>query len=247
MQDAIACEVAGMRVCNGQVYIYLADVYTQDTLGIEDGKNLEGFLLSTARLNRRMSLKIIQFQDLQAKDINAIDDHQLLFRGQLFRLGPKISKKLEQAALEYCQICCKAGQICLLQESDTHWIVWKQVRKVRRPIVAESLAPSNTLSSDFLDRCKQELMKCIGPVADLVVEQTLSEWRVTPIIEPQEFIKALSQRIPSSSMASMFHDHCQKATQAEILAARVRTVKLASPGSRYAFNRSKMVHFPVSI
>lgn len=192
-------------------------------------------------------MSIIQFQNLQTKYIKTINDHQLLFHGQLFRLGPKISKKLEKAALEYCQICYKAGQVCLLQESDAHWIVWKRVKKVSKSIVAKSLTPSNLLSSDFLDRCKQELMNCIGPVADLIMEQTLSGWRATHIIEPQEFIEALSQQIPSPSLASTFRDHCQQAIQAEVMASRVRTVKLASPGSRYAFNGSKTVHFPVSI
>lgn len=191
-------------------------------------------------------MKVIQVQDLQAQDIQTIDDHQLLFHGQLFRIGPKISKKLEKAAWEYCQICCKAGQACLLQEDDAHWIVWKRVRKAKRLSVAKPLTQPNTLSPQFLNRCKQELVDCIGPIAELVLEQTLSE-KGAANIEPQEFISALSQRIPSPSLASTFHDHCQKATDAEVMASRIRSIKIASPTSRYAFNQSRLVHSPVSI
>ncbi|WP_299409164.1 hypothetical protein [Acaryochloris sp. IP29b_bin.148] len=191
-------------------------------------------------------MRIVQIQDLQAQGIQSINEHQLLFHGQLFRLGPKISKKLEKAALEYCQICCKAGQICLLQEDDSHWIVWKQVRKVRSPRVTQPSSPPNTLSSQFLNRCKQELANCIGPIAEVVLEQTLSE-QGTVNLEPQEFIAALSQRIPSPTLASDFHDHCQHARDAEVIASRIRSIKLDSPVSRYTFNQNKRVHSPVSI
>lgn len=193
-------------------------------------------------------MKIIQVQNLQAQEIQTIDDHQLLFRGKLFRLGPKISKKLEKAALEYCQVCCNAGQACLLQEDESHWIIWKRVRQANSAIPPKPLSSTQPakLSADFTNRCKQELTDCIGPIAGLVLEQTLSDLG-TDNMETDEFIFALSQRIPSTSLASKFREHCTKATDSEVVASRVRFIKVSSAESRYSFNRSKMVHSPVSI
>ncbi|QUY43510.1 hypothetical protein [Acaryochloris marina] len=196
-------------------------------------------------------MKVIQVQDLQAQDIQSINDHQLLFHGQLFQLGPKISKKLEKAVLEYCQISCKSGQACLLQDDGSHWVVWKRVKKLARQSTA--LLPSHqvnvsrehSLSPHFIDRCKQELANCIGPIAELVFQQTLAGLDMDTL-KPQEFVTALSQNIPSSSLASRFHDHCQQASEAEVVASKVRSMKRSTQTSGY-FSHSKGVHSPVSI
>lgn len=196
-------------------------------------------------------MKVIQVQDLQAQDIQGISEHQLLFHGQLFQLGPKISKKLEKAVLEYCQISCKSGQACLLQDDGSHWVVWKRVKKSPEPsrVLPSSPTPNvvqpRTLSPQFIRRCKQELANCIGPIADLVFEQTLSSLN-TDILKPQEFVAALSQNIPSSALASRFHDHCQPASEAEMVASRVRSMK-HSTQSRDYLSHNKRVHSPVSI
>lgn len=196
-------------------------------------------------------MKVIQVQDLQAQDIQGINEHQILFHGQLFHLGPKISKKLEKAVLEYCQISCKSGQACLLQDDGSHWVVWKRVKKSSGQSTALRSTPEpnavqlRTLSPQFIDRCKQELANCIGPIANLVFEQTLSNLN-TDVLKPQEFVAALSQNIPSSSLASRFHDHCQQASEAEMVASRVRSMKRSTQTSGY-FSRSKRVHSPVSI
>lgn len=194
-------------------------------------------------------MKVIQVQDLQAQDIQSISEHQLLFHGQLFQLGPKISKKLEKAVLEYCQISCKSGQACLLQDDGSHWVVWKRVKKSPEqalpPSPATNAAQPRTLSPQFISRCKQELANCIGPIADLVFEQTLSSLN-TDILKPQEFVSALSQNIPSSALASRFHDHCQPASEAEMVASRVRSMKHSTQARDY-LSRNKRVHSPVSI
>ncbi|KAI9133173.1 hypothetical protein [Acaryochloris sp. CCMEE 5410] len=194
-------------------------------------------------------MKVIQVQDLQAQDIQSISEHQLLFHGQLFQLGPKISKKLEKAVLEYCQISCKSGQACLLQDDGSHWVVWKRVKKSPEralpPSPATNTAQPRTLSPQFINRCKQELAICIGPIADLVFEQTLSSLN-TDILKPQEFVAALSRNIPSSALASRFHDHCQPASEAEMVASRVRSMKHSTQTGDY-LSRNKRVHSPVSI
>lgn len=197
---------------------------------------------------------MMQIEDLQVQDIQKINNHQLRVHGQLFQLGSRISKNLEKAALEYCQICCKTGQACLLLEERSHWVVWKRVEESQSSVPTtrshppqKPLPPTSDLSSDFIDQCKRELVDCIGPIADVILENTLSDLGTSPI-SPQDFICALSERIPYPELASAFHEHCQTVTNKEVMAARIRYMKLSSSaGSRYAFNQNKMVHSPASI
>lgn len=198
-------------------------------------------------------MRIIQIQNLQAQEIQLLDNAQLLFHGQLFRLGPKISKKLENAALEYCQICCNSGQACLLQEDDSHWIVWKRVKKVPHPTPSTPLPQQDllssgkrTLSPQFIERCQQALADCIGPIAQLVTEQTLSELGSVNV-EPQQLIAALSQKIPSPALVSKFKADCKIATDAEVMASRIRSIKITSSQLRPRLIQSNQVHSPVSI
>ncbi|WP_299492374.1 hypothetical protein [Acaryochloris sp. IP29b_bin.137] len=197
-------------------------------------------------------MRIIQVQNLQAQDLRKLNSTQLLFHGQLFRLGPKISKKLENAALEYCQICCNLGQACLLQEDDSHWIIWKHVKAVPQPAVPDfSPQPQSlpdqkqTLSPQFIEKCQQELADCIGPIAELVIEQTLSDL-ASVNLEPRQFISVLSQKIPSSTLVSKFQADCKGATDKEVMAARIRSIKIASPEPNHAI-QSRRVPAPVSI
>lgn len=198
-------------------------------------------------------MRMIQLQNLQTHDIKTLDSNQLIFHGQLFQLGPKISKKLENAALEYCQICCNSGQACLLQEDDSHWIVWKHVKNLSQTALPSSppqpdLLPSGppTLSPQFIEHCQQALATCIGPIAGLVLEQTLSEFGSVSI-EPQQLITALSQKIPSESLATQFQADCKAATDVETITTRINTLKLESSQSRPSISHSKAVHSPVSI
>jgi hypothetical protein len=197
---------------------------------------------------------MMQIEDLQVQDIQKINNHQLRVHGQLFQLGPRISKNLEKAAFEYCQICCKTGQACLLLEEGSYWVVWKRVSQSqpsvsvgRLRLPQKPLPPTSELSANFIDQCKRELVNCIGPIADVILENTLSALGTSPI-SPQDFICALSERIPYPELASAFHEHCQTATNKEVMASRIRYMKLSSSAaSRYAFNQSRGVHSPVSI
>jgi hypothetical protein len=197
---------------------------------------------------------MMQVEDLQVQDIQKINNHQLRVHGQLFQLGPRISKNLEKAAFEYCQICCKTGQSCLLLEEGSHWVVWKRVSQSQSPLSVgrsrppqKPLRPTPGLSSDFIDQCKRELVECIGPIAEVILENTLLDLG-TSLISPQDFICALRERIPYPDLASAFHEHCQTASNKEVMASRIRYMKLSSASaSRYAFNQNRMVHSPVSI
>ena len=57
------------------------------------------------------------------------------------------------------------------------------------------------LNPAFLKRCRQELADCIGPIASLILEDTLAQH---PNLEPQQLIKALAAEIPHPKRAEEF-------------------------------------------
>ncbi len=65
----------------------------------------------------------------------------------------------------------------------------------------ESQSFANSLNSDFINRCHQELAYFIGPMASLIVEETLAQENPH---SPEAFIEALAQQIPSIDLQIKF-------------------------------------------
>jgi serine/threonine-protein kinase len=61
--------------------------------------------------------------------------------------------------------------------------------------------PSSSIEPAFIKRCQQELAYHIGPMADLIVEETLAE---TPHLSPYEFVEILAREIPEVQAAFEF-------------------------------------------
>ena len=59
----------------------------------------------------------------------------------------------------------------------------------------------NSLNSDFVNHCLQELAYFIGPMASLIVEETLAQQQPR---SPEAFIEALAQQIPSVELQIKF-------------------------------------------
>ncbi|NJN04224.1 MAG: protein kinase [Leptolyngbyaceae cyanobacterium SL_1_1] len=55
--------------------------------------------------------------------------------------------------------------------------------------------------SQFLDQCRQELAFCVGPMASLLIEDTLQQY---PDISPQGLVEALASQISNAAQASEF-------------------------------------------
>jgi serine/threonine protein kinase len=71
---------------------------------------------------------------------------------------------------------------------------------------ARSAAPTASegkasLPSAFIDRCQNELAKCIGPMARFILEETLAK---NPALSTHQLIEALEQEIPDSQEAIKF-------------------------------------------
>ncbi len=59
---------------------------------------------------------------------------------------------------------------------------------------------------EFLNYCQQQLTTFVGPLASIVMEQTLSE---NPDIVSKDFVDVLAQRIPDAQRAEDFRNHIQ--------------------------------------
>jgi serine/threonine-protein kinase len=61
--------------------------------------------------------------------------------------------------------------------------------------------PSVVTQPEFLNQCRQELARCVGPMASFLIEDTLEQY---PNLTPQGFVEVLASHISSSSQASKF-------------------------------------------
>ncbi|KAF3888861.1 MULTISPECIES: serine/threonine-protein kinase [Nostocales] len=66
---------------------------------------------------------------------------------------------------------------------------------------ARAYQPQSSLNPAFLERCQQELAYRIGPMASLIVEETLSEY---PNTSPYQFVELLAKEIPDTQEAFAF-------------------------------------------
>ncbi|MBE9065261.1 protein kinase [Leptolyngbya cf. ectocarpi LEGE 11479] len=76
------------------------------------------------------------------------------------------------------------------------------------PPMAEAVAlPTQSLSKpdpSFIAQCRDELVRCIGPMADMVIEETLED---NPSATPQEIAEILAGQITDADQATAFLSH----------------------------------------
>lgn len=61
-------------------------------------------------------------------------------------------------------------------------------------------------SPDFISRCRQTLTRCIGPMANYLVDDTLADF---PNLSPQELVTRLAAEIPDAKKAENFRQQMQ--------------------------------------
>ncbi len=59
----------------------------------------------------------------------------------------------------------------------------------------------SSLDASFVDYCRQELIRCIGPIANLLMERVLTN---NPQLDRETLVEILSVQIPSSKQAAEF-------------------------------------------
>jgi serine/threonine-protein kinase len=66
---------------------------------------------------------------------------------------------------------------------------------------SSDLKTASPLTPDFIRQCQQALTRCIGPMAAIVLEDTLDEY---PNLSPQDLVDRLASEIPNPQQASEF-------------------------------------------
>ncbi len=56
----------------------------------------------------------------------------------------------------------------------------------------------------YIAQCRDELSRCIGPIADMVIEETLED---NPHATPQEIVEILAGQISDADQATVFLSH----------------------------------------
>lgn len=101
-----------------------------------------------------------------------------------------------------------ATQLAILPETST---VEQTRSEVIPAYLTASVKPSSSLkadsdsstaiSSDFLERCRHELARCIGPMAGVVIDDVVTQY---PQSSPQELVQAIAAEIPDPHLAQRF-------------------------------------------
>jgi serine/threonine protein kinase len=60
---------------------------------------------------------------------------------------------------------------------------------------------TQSLSQDFIDRCKTQLTYCIGPIAELIIDEILED---SPTIARRQFLEAITAEIPDREQRISF-------------------------------------------
>lgn len=86
-------------------------------------------------------------------------------------------------------------------------------------IVPESQSQPIPINPEFLKHCQQELSRCIGPMANSLLEDTLTQF---PHLSPEQLVEALALEIPNLQRAQVFRNSIKipaiQATEQEIAA-----------------------------
>lgn len=65
-------------------------------------------------------------------------------------------------------------------------------------------AKTPPLNPEFLEHCRQELARSIGPIASVLLEETLAK---SPHLTPEQLVEALTAEIPDPQRAQEFRSH----------------------------------------
>lgn len=172
-------------------------------------------------------MTIIQSTDLESRGLLNDQSAALNIQGRWFKPGPAFTKSLLQTALEFCDDARVQGKQYLLIEFPTYFMAWRRVRpkKSAQPqAIAESPSEQTnthsaqpqssdppqavsdhqtpeTIDAAFIHRCRTELAIHIGPMADFLIEQTLSQ---SSQMAPEQFVETLATHIADPKAVHAF-------------------------------------------
>lgn len=175
-----------------------------------------------------MRHKIYSISELK-KQGAAINNSVLYFNNETFKLGPRIRKNCLDAVEKYCDYCSTKKLEFIIIEDEVYLTVWKQDQVSNSRL--DALENSNgtfvnhveanlelgkeelkvhqsdeILTPEFLDQCRQSLLLTVGPIANIIFDDTLAN---VHILNREQFIEELAKRIPEKNLVDIFFQNCK--------------------------------------
>ena len=141
---------------------------------------------------------IITPEELAVMCANTERSSTLTLEGKKFSLGPTFASKMKSAAIGFCEQEESDGHACVLVEDLTGITVWRETQNV-----PEEVQPKVEKfdKNRFIKLCTVELTKCIGPMASLIMAESIES---TESINPNQLIDRIVERIPDPKLAKEF-------------------------------------------
>ncbi|MEM6256211.1 MAG: protein kinase [Cyanobacteria bacterium P01_D01_bin.156] len=138
-----------------------------------------------------------------------MDAHTLAFDWQQHsridsRLGKILTKMTQQSPQDRFQSVKEVvTQLSPLLSKETRA---KLSQVALQPLRSQAPIQQSLSKPDpsFISQCRDELLRCIGPIADMVIEETLEDY---PSATPQELAEMLASQISDEDQATAFLSH----------------------------------------
>lgn len=116
-------------------------------------------------------------------------------------IGPMANSLIEDTLAEFPQITSEQLVATLAAEIIDPKRAQAFKSSIKMPEIESPKETGNQLNPKFLQNCQQELSRCIGPMANFLIEDTISQF---PQITPEQLVEALATEIPNPQRAQEF-------------------------------------------
>jgi hypothetical protein len=155
--------------------------------------------------SQEIKLIVLTIEQLAEMGISSGSTDNFTFEGKEFRSGPTFSLKMRAAALGFCERQERHGTECLLVERASAVTVWTAVAK---PINRVEQQPKPEFDrAAFIERCRQELTKSIGPMASLIIDELVNK---SDPLSPRRSVEWIASQLPNAQLAEEFKQNMQK-------------------------------------
>jgi hypothetical protein len=144
-------------------------------------------------------MDILTSNQLELMGIFPDKSAKLIFQGKEFVRGSSFAIKNKKNGVDFCLEEEKQGHHCLLIEDSNSVTVWKCVGTKN-----SDLLKSTAERKDLLNRCRLALTKCIGPMAELIMDELADDLQS---MSQTQMVDAIAEQIPDSKLANGFREN----------------------------------------
>jgi hypothetical protein len=151
--------------------------------------------------SKEATVRLLTVEKLAEMGISIGHTSTITLQNKEFHIGPTFSLKMRAAAIGFCEQEERQGTKCLLIENATALTVWTYI-----PPASTEKIGSDLKKKEFIKRCHQELTKCIGPMATLIVDELVNG---EESLKSSQLIERIIEQIPDPKLAAEFRRNLQ--------------------------------------